>query len=233
MLACGLGVPTPVAATAIQEIAAQPAETAPPASFDAFLDRLMTAESGGRSDAKNPRSTALGPFQFIESTFLEITRRHFPSETAGLTEKQTLRLRTDAVFARRAAAVFCRENIRYLKERGHEPTFAHLRLAFLLGPADAARIMQAQAHRPLTQVLSAPVVKANPFMRRMSVADLLARSARDVAHDRTERVAAVASPQSDARPARRGGASAPKRAPERSAARTAAPSGKSRKGSRA
>jgi len=37
-----------------------------------FLDRLMLAESSGQLDARNPRSTALGPFQFIESTFLEV-----------------------------------------------------------------------------------------------------------------------------------------------------------------
>src|SRR5690606_6893021 len=32
-----------------------------------FFDRLMMAESGGRLTARNARSTALGPFQFIES----------------------------------------------------------------------------------------------------------------------------------------------------------------------
>jgi hypothetical protein len=41
-----------------------------------FLDRLM-AESSGRSAAKSPRPTAFGSFQFIKSTFLDITRRHF------------------------------------------------------------------------------------------------------------------------------------------------------------
>ena len=188
----------------------------------------MAAESGGRSDARNPRSTALGPFQFIESTFLEVTRRHFSTEIAGLTDKQTLQLRTEPAFARRAAEVFCRENIKYLKERGLEPTFAHLRLAFLLGPADAARIMQAKAHAPLSQVLSAPVVSANPFMRRMSVADLIAKSARDVMRDRTNLAAAA---HALAVPRARPSASA--HAHQRSAARGNALPGKSKRGSRA
>ena len=33
--------------------------------MEEFLDRLMAAESGGRLDAKNPRSTALGPFDSL------------------------------------------------------------------------------------------------------------------------------------------------------------------------
>jgi len=35
------------------------------------------------------------PYQFIKSTFLELTRRHFPAEIVGLTEEEILRLRTD------------------------------------------------------------------------------------------------------------------------------------------
>jgi hypothetical protein len=164
-------------------------ENAPAASFETYLDRLMAAESGGSSTAKNPRSTALGAFQFIKSTFLEITRRHFPTEVAGLSEQQILHLRTDRDFSRRAAAAFSRDNLRYLKERGHDPTFAQLRLAFLLGPTDAAQILRARQDTPIVRVLSAPVVKANPFMRRMSVADLLAKGVRDISRERTLEVA--------------------------------------------
>jgi hypothetical protein len=140
----------------------------------------MVAESAGRRNAKNPRSTALGPFQFINRTFLDVARRHFASEIAGLTETKILGLRTDPKLSRRAAAVYCEESAGYLKSKGFQPTFAHLRLAFLLGPADAARIMQAQQKTPVVRVLSPAVVKANPFMRNMSVSDLIAKSERDV-----------------------------------------------------
>jgi hypothetical protein len=161
-------------------IAYQLVEVASPAEFDTFLDRLMSAESGGLPHAKNPRSTALGPFQFIKSTFLQITRRHFPADIAGLSEEEILARRTDPDLSRRAAAVFCKDSARYLKEQGLEPTFAHLRLAYLLGPADAARIMQAQQQTPVVGLLSPAVVTANPFMRHMKAGDLLAKSERDV-----------------------------------------------------
>lgn len=141
----------------------------------------MAAESGGRRNAKNPRSSALGPFQFIRSTFLDIARRHFPTEIADLSEEEILDLRRDRELSRRAAAAFCRESVEYLKGEGIRPTFAHLRLAFLLGPADAARVIQAQDRTRVRDLLSPAVIKANPFMRGMSVSDLLAKSEKDLA----------------------------------------------------
>ena len=167
-----------------EHIARQVVEQASTAAFDIFLDRLMTAESGGRSAAKNPRSSALGPFQFIKSTFLDITSRHFAAEIAGLSEAEILSLRSDHDLSRRAATIFCQENAKYLRGRGHEPTFAHIRLAFLLGAADAARILQAPQHTPVTDLLAPSVVKANPFMRAMNAADLLEKSEYDLSEDR-------------------------------------------------
>ena len=156
------------------------AASASDSAFETFLDRLMRAESNGRNDAANPRSTALGPFQFIKATFLEVMRRHFPADVAHLGESDVLALRTDRGFARRAAAAFSRDNLAYLSDRGLQPTFGHLRLAFLLGPSAAARVLQAEPAKPVHQVLDASVIVANPFMRGMSAGDLIARATRDV-----------------------------------------------------
>lgn len=183
----GFGSPSPAAPA--EPISRQVVEEASPAAFDIFLDRLMAAESGGRSAAKNPRSSALGPFQFIKSTFLDITSRHFAAEIAGLNEAEILSLRTDHNLSRRAAMVFCKENAKYLRGRGHEPTFAHLRLAFLVGAADAARVLQAPQRTPVTDLLAPSVLKANPFMRAMSAADLVEKSEHDLSADRPIAVA--------------------------------------------
>jgi hypothetical protein len=147
-------------------IAGEVAERATDASFQTFLDRLMGAESAGVDHAMNPRSTAVGPFQFIKATVLDVTRRHFPTEVAGLTVAQILRRRTERDFARRAAEAFSRDNIGHLKRQGLEPTFAQLRLAFLLGAGDAIRVVQAEPQKPVVQILSSSVIKANPFMAR-------------------------------------------------------------------
>lgn len=150
------------------------------AAFDVFLDRLMRSESNGRDHAKNPRSSALGPFQFINSTFIAVMREHFPDEIASLNQRQILALRTKRDIARRAAKAFSMDNMDYLVERGITPTFGHLRLAFLLGPQGAARVLQAPPDRRVTRILGNNVIAANPFMRRMTAADLVARTSRDV-----------------------------------------------------
>jgi hypothetical protein len=149
-------------------------------TMDGFLDRLMIAESGGRLFAKNPRSTALGPFQFIESTFLSVVRRHFPAETASLMPDKLLALRTDLPFARRAAEAYTRDNAATLKGLDIEPTFPHLRLAFLLGPGGAAKVIKAPPDSLLAGLLGPAVLIANPFMVTMTARGLIARTAHEI-----------------------------------------------------
>lgn len=162
-----------------------PAVGMPDAHFETFLDRLMHAESNGRDLAANPRSTALGPFQFIKATFIDVARRHF-KEVTPLSDEQVLALRTDRDYARRAAAIYSMENLAYLSGKGLKPSLGDLRLAYLVGPTAAARLMQAHPATPARDVLGASAVKANPFMARMSASQLIARSARDVGeHNRT------------------------------------------------
>jgi hypothetical protein len=166
-------------------IGAMSAVGAPPAAFETFLDRLMRAESSGRDDAENPRSTALGAFQFIKATFMDVVRRCFAAEIASLSEEAILALRTNREFARRAAAAYTKENMAFLVEQGLTPTFGHLRLAFLVGPSAAVRLLQAEPDTPARDVLGAAAVRANPFVRRMSASDLIARAALDIsAEDR-------------------------------------------------
>lgn len=146
----------------------------------AFLDRLMRAESGGDDLARNPLSTALGPFQFVEATFLEVVAHHFAAETAGLTPAQILAKRTDRAFARRAAEAYTRANAGRLAAAGIKPTFAHLRLAYLVGPSAAVRVIRMPAQTPAALVLGPAAIRANPFLARYTTADLVARAARDV-----------------------------------------------------
>lgn len=152
-------------------------------TMDQFLDRLMMAESAGRATAKNPRSTALGPYQFIASTWLMIANRHFDKETAELRPDQVLALRIDPDLARRAAQIYTEQNAAYLVAQGQKPTFANLRLAFLVGPGAAVRVLGAPPDTAATELLGATVIGANPFMSKLTAAGLIARSARDIDTD--------------------------------------------------
>lgn len=162
-----------------------PAQAVAPAeiTLDVFLDRLMMSESGGRLNARNSRSTAVGPFQFIASTWLQIARTSFAIETADLKPHEVLELRTDLTFARRAAKIYTEANAAHLAANKHKPTFANLRLAFLVGPSGAVRVLSAKPETPILALLGTTVVGANPFMRSMTAADLVARAARDVSAD--------------------------------------------------
>jgi hypothetical protein len=148
--------------------------------MEEFLDRLMAAESGGRPNKKNPRSTALGPFQFIESTFLFVVNRHFQSEVAGLSERQVLALRADMVFSRRAAAAYVSDLISALKDSGLPATTANVRVAFLVGPFAAVRLLRTRSDQPLRRVLSADAIAANPYMSGATVAMLVRKATTDV-----------------------------------------------------
>lgn len=166
-------------------VPAQPAISSAPTAGDSaamarFLDRLMLAESGGRDDARNPRSTALGPFQFIEATFLEVVRRHLAEETAGLTPVQILAKRTDRTFSRRAAEAFTRDNAAALAAAGLETSYANLRLAFLAGAGGAIRVLKAEPGTLAITALGVQVVQANPFMAGMTTGDLAVWSARNL-----------------------------------------------------
>jgi hypothetical protein len=160
--------------------------------MEEFLDRLMVAESGGHLNRKNPRSTALGPFQFIESTFLFVAGKHFPTEIAGSSERKVLALRTNMAFSRRAARAYAGDLISALRDQGLSATTVNVRLAFLVGPQAAVRLLRAPPDQALKGVLSADAIAANPFMSGATVAHLLRRAAAEVGATPPETVAGVA-----------------------------------------
>jgi hypothetical protein len=116
-------------------------------------------------------------------------RHHFREAVAGRSDKEVLALRTNPAQARAAAEAFSKDNADYLQARGINATFADLRLAFLLGPADAVRVLQQPAQTPVSEILSGAVIRAIPFMTTMTAAALIDRCARDLTREPTFAVA--------------------------------------------
>jgi hypothetical protein len=156
-------------------------DDAPTKAEQLFLDRLMGAESGGRQFAKNPASSALGPFQFISSTFLDVILRYFPQVTEGKSNAEILALRVDPKVARDAALAYTRANAAFLQGRGVAAHPAHLRLAFLVGPSGALNVIAAEAETPVSSLLSDAALEANPFMVGMTAKQLIQRAEREAA----------------------------------------------------
>ena len=164
-------------------------------SMATFLDRLMMAESGGRDTLANPRSTAVGAYQFIVGTFLAVVRRHFAAETAGQSPEQILALRTNRVFARRAAEAFTTDNAAHLANAGLPASWPNLRLAFLVGAEGAIRVLKAPPASGIRALLGNAVVNANPFMATMTAGGLVNRSARELSLPAPIAIAAATPPE--------------------------------------
>ena len=158
-----------------------------------FLDRLMAAESGGRQFAKNPASSALGPFQFISSTFLDVILRYFPQVTEGKSNAEILALRVDPKVARDAALAYTRANAAFLQGRGVATHPAHLRLAFLVGPSGALNVIAAEPETPVSSLLGNAALEANPFLGGMTAKQLIERAEREAAG--LDPLPALAAPQ--------------------------------------
>jgi hypothetical protein len=128
------------------------------------VDFSLLVETARRESAFNPHaragaSSATGLFQFIDSTWLDMVRRHgarhgLGAEAAALqngadadTRRQILALRTDAELSARMAGELARENAATLQARlGRAPNAGELYAAHVMGPAGAARLIEAAAN---------------------------------------------------------------------------------------
>jgi hypothetical protein len=126
-----------------------------------IVERIIGVESGGRADARNPKSSATGLGQFIKSTWLDLIVRHRPDIAAGKTEAEILELRTDPALSREMVGVFMSENAEVLQARGIQPTSANLYLAHFLGAGSAAQLIQADPNTSVSRLLSRRVINAN------------------------------------------------------------------------
>ncbi len=139
----------------------------------------MLAESGGRLNARNAATGAYGPFQFLSGTFLDVVQRNFPNVAAGKTTAEILNLRADAIVARNAALIYTRENASFLAAHGAAVTAASLRMSFFVGASGALKVLTAKPEEPLSNILSAAALQANPILASMTAAGFIERSSRE------------------------------------------------------
>lgn len=133
--------------------------------------RIKQVESSGSNTAKNPRSTALGPYQFIESTWRTMYKRRF-GET-GESDAAILAKRTDPRINELLIDDLISANARALTRAGHAADAGNLYLAHFAGPDGARRLLDADPQRSARDVLGGRAVTANPFLANMSAADVV------------------------------------------------------------
>jgi hypothetical protein len=114
-----------------------------------YLDELISHESGGDNRAKASTSSATGPAQFIDSTWLRMMREHgyrygLPR---GASDSQILGLRTDPNWAALMASEYTHENRRAMSSALRRPiTEGEAYLGHFLGANDAADLIEAARH---------------------------------------------------------------------------------------
>lgn len=144
------------------------------AAVETLVARIVHVESGGRADAKNPLSSALGLGQFISSTWLRMMREHHPELAARMDRAALLALRTDPVLSVEMVYALARENAAYLAARGHGLTPGRLYLAHFLGAEGANRALSADPAAGVAEIMGTAVVSANPFLTGKTIGELLA-----------------------------------------------------------
>ena len=136
------------------------------------VDRIISTESSGNPLARNPRSSAGGLGQFIDSTWLDMIFRHRPDLAKGRSREQILLLKFDPAVSREMTEAYAAENSDFLRQRGIDPTPGNLKLAHFAGPKGAAALY-ANPDAPVEAVLGADAVRANPFLRGKKGSDVI------------------------------------------------------------
>ncbi len=157
-------------------VAAAPAQTSGRASaaVEGLVNQIIRVESGGNARAKNPLSSATGLGQFIESTWLRMMRDYRPDLSQTMSRAALLDLRNDPTLSREMVTNLARENERFLQSKGHSISAGRLYLAHFLGPGGANRVLSSGDGNTILAVMGAGVVRANPFLKDYTVADLKA-----------------------------------------------------------
>lgn len=131
-------------------------------NVNSYMERVVGAESDGRTDAKNPLSTATGLGQFIERTWLGLFKERFPERAAGMSRDEILARRTDRGDSVELIRVLTEQNSRALEKAGLATTDRNLYLAHFAGAQGAVDLLRADRGASAASILGADAARANP-----------------------------------------------------------------------
>lgn len=147
----------------------------------------------GNPNAKNPRSSATGNGQFIDSTWLDTVKEARPDLAKAMTDKQLLMLRGDPQFSTEMSEALAKNNITALTKAGLPITTATVALAHRFGAGDVTRLLNAAPNTPMETLfppktvngkqVDNPVLVANPELRGQTAGQVARGVAQKVGND--------------------------------------------------
>ncbi len=133
--------------------------------YQAFRRAL---ESGGRADARNPESSALGIDQFTAGTWRRMVAKTKPEWAQGLDDAQLLALRADPARSTEMVAALDAENAAGLRAEGLPVDAYTLYAAHHFGLAGGRRFARSDGATPMERILSRGQLEANPYLRGLT-----------------------------------------------------------------
>lgn len=158
------------------------------------IDRIISVESGGDPNAKNPRSSATGSGQFIDSTWLNMMNKYRPDLIAGMSRDQILAMRSDPSLSKEMVGNYAKENQGLLSAAGVPVNDGTTYLAHFAGPQGAIKVLQADPSAPVGGILGDKVVAANPFLANMTAGDLVGWAGKKMGAPQPQQPAPQAAP---------------------------------------
>jgi hypothetical protein len=137
------------------------------------VDQILSVESGGNANARNPRSSAAGLGQFIDGTWMDMVSRYRPDLAAGKSREAILGMKLDPQLSREMTEAYATENGKKLEAAGLPVRPGTTYLAHFAGPDGAMKVLGADPSMPAGQILGQKVVQANPFLAKMTAGDLV------------------------------------------------------------
>jgi hypothetical protein len=167
--------------TAIQPGGGAPAAAGGASPPTTYAGAVGGAESGNNPTATSPTSSAAGPDQFINSTWLDEMKTHRPDLTNGLSDQQILAMRTappanDPGPSSEMTNDYAQDNTPELQQHSIPITPVSLYAAHHFGPGGAVDLYAAEAKDPTTPVTSIfppAVIQANPGLAGQTVGGLM------------------------------------------------------------
>ena len=130
------------------------------------IARLIHA---GEGTGKNPRSSALGPYQFVDSTFAGEFRKNYPDRARGMSDREIIALKRSpegAAISEAMGPKFIANSAKVVARAGFEPDAGNVYLAHFLGPDTAVKVLRANPNAPISRYVSQEAIDANPPLQK-------------------------------------------------------------------